>query len=88
HSRIELLVEFLEEFENLLARFEQSGPAAIIDSWTAHSSFANGRRLRINDGFREIEGVTRGLNPFGALRLETPDGKVEEVFSGDVISWK
>ncbi len=87
HSRIEILVEFLEEFENLLARFEKSGPATIIDLWTKNSSFANGRRLQINDGFRVIEGTTRGLNPFGALRLETWDGKIEDVYSGDVVSW-
>jgi BirA family transcriptional regulator, biotin operon repressor / biotin---[acetyl-CoA-carboxylase] ligase len=86
-SRIELFVEFLEELENLLMRFEKYGPAAIIESWTRDSSFANGRRLHINDGFRVIEGTTRGLNPFGALRLETWDGKIEEVYSGDVVSW-
>jgi BirA family biotin operon repressor/biotin-[acetyl-CoA-carboxylase] ligase len=87
HSRIEILVEFLEEFENLVARFEKSGPATIIDSWTQYSSFASGRRLQVNDGFRVIEGTTRGLNPFGALRLETWDGRIEEVYSGDVVSW-
>ena len=90
HSRIGLFVEFLEELENLLMRFEKYGTAAsavIIESWTSKSSFANGRRLEINDGFRTIEGTTRGLNPFGALRLETWDGKIEEVYSGDVVSW-
>ena len=87
YSRTELLVEFLEEFENLLTLFEQNGPPVLIDSWTKHSSFANGRRLQIHDGFRMIEGVTRGLNPFGALRLETADGKTEDVYSGDVVSW-
>ena len=87
HSRIEILVEFLEEFEVLLSEFEKSGPASIIEAWTKHSSFAVGRRLQINDGFHVIDGITRGLNPFGALRLETADGKIEEVYSGDVVSW-
>ena len=87
HSRIELLVDFLEEFESLLTRFESTGPLAIIDSWTRQSSFAYGRQLKVNDGFRVIDGITRGLNPFGALRLETQDGKIEEVYSGDVVSW-
>lgn len=87
HSRIELLVEFLEEMEILLTRFAQSGPSVIIDSWSRYSSFADGRLLKVNDGFRVIEGVTRGLNPFGAIRLETQDGKIEEVYSGDVVSW-
>jgi BirA family transcriptional regulator, biotin operon repressor / biotin---[acetyl-CoA-carboxylase] ligase len=87
HSRIEILVEFLEEFENLMARFERTGPATIVDAWILRSSFANGRRLQINDGFRLIDGITRGLNTFGALRLETQDGKIDEVYSGDVVAW-
>ena len=87
HSRIECLVEFLEEFENLLSNFEQTGPSAVIESWTRHSSFASGRRLKVNDGFRMIEGATRGLNASGAIRMETGNGKIQEVYSGDVVSW-
>jgi hypothetical protein len=34
-----------------------------------------------------MKGVTRGLNPFGALRLETADGAIQEIYSGDVIAW-
>jgi BirA family transcriptional regulator, biotin operon repressor / biotin---[acetyl-CoA-carboxylase] ligase len=87
HSRIDLFCEFLEEFESLFARFERGGPESIVEQWVAKSSFANGRRLKIDDGVRVIEGVTRGLNPLGALRLETSDGRMQEVYSGDVISW-
>jgi biotin-(acetyl-CoA carboxylase) ligase len=54
----------------------------------ALSSFANGRKLQVNDGVRVIEGTTRGLNRFGALRLEQKDGKIEEVYSGDVVHWE
>jgi BirA family biotin operon repressor/biotin-[acetyl-CoA-carboxylase] ligase len=85
HSRLELLVDFLEEFENLLTRFEQSGPATIIDAWTERSSFANGRRLQIHNGFHVISGITDGLNPFGALRLKTAEGAIEEVYSGEIV---
>jgi BirA family biotin operon repressor/biotin-[acetyl-CoA-carboxylase] ligase len=87
-SRIELLLEFFEEFECLRSDFEKRGAAAIIDRWTAHSSFANGRKLKVNDGTRVIDGITRGLNRFGALRLEQKDGKVEEIYSGDVVEWR
>src|SRR5262245_6425907 len=86
-SRIECLVEFLEEFENLLSQFDQGGPAAIIEPWTRFSSFASGRRLQVHDGFRMIEGVTRGLNASGAIRIETGNGAIEEVYSGDVVAW-
>src|SRR5947207_3248151 len=46
-----------------------------------------GRVIEIHDGVRQIKGVTRGLNALGALRVET-DGKIEEIYSGDVISWQ
>lgn len=87
-SRIEILLEFFEEFERLYSDFEKQGPAAIISQWTRHSSFANGRKLQINDGLRVIEGVTRGLNAFGALRMEQKGGSIEEVYSGDVVKWE
>jgi biotin-(acetyl-CoA carboxylase) ligase len=66
---------------------ERNGPDAILQSWTNHSSFANGRLLKVHDGVRTIQGVTRGLNPLGALRVETETGRIEEIYSGDVISW-
>jgi len=87
-SRIEILVDFLEEFEGLYTTFEQKGPRVIIDRWTRLSSFANGRKIEIHDGVRRIAGVTRGLNPLGALRVEQPDGRTEEVYSGHVVGWE
>jgi BirA family transcriptional regulator, biotin operon repressor / biotin---[acetyl-CoA-carboxylase] ligase len=87
-SRIEILADLLKEFEDLYLTFEQDGPRAIIDGWTRLSSFADGRKIVIHDGVRTISGVTRGLNPLGALRLEQPDGRTQEVYSGDVVSWE
>ncbi len=87
-SRIEILLEFFEEFENIYMEFERKGPHKIIEQWTSFSSFANGRRIEIHDGVRKIAGVTRGLNALGALRIEQKGGKLEEVYSGDVVSWE
>jgi BirA family biotin operon repressor/biotin-[acetyl-CoA-carboxylase] ligase len=87
-SRMEILVEFLEDFENLYSEFIRKGPAVVIDQWTRHSSFAHGRRLEVTDGMRTIAGLTRGLNPLGALRIEQKDGRIEEVYSGDVVHWE
>jgi BirA family biotin operon repressor/biotin-[acetyl-CoA-carboxylase] ligase len=87
-SRIEILLEFFEEFENIYMDFERKGPPGIIDQWTRFSSFGNGRRIEIHDGVRKIAGVTRGLNPLGALRIEQKGGRLEEVYSGDVVSWE
>ena len=51
------------------------------------NALSAGRVIEIHDGVRQIKGVTRGLNALGALRVET-DGKIEEIYSGDVISWQ
>jgi BirA family biotin operon repressor/biotin-[acetyl-CoA-carboxylase] ligase len=87
-SRLEILVELLKEFEDLYLTFERQGPRAIIDGWLRLSSFGNGRKIEIHDGVRRIAGVTRGLNPLGALRVEQSDGHIQEIYSGDVVSWE
>ena len=87
-SRIEILLEFFEQFENIYMEFERKGPAGIIERWTRFSSFANGRKIEIHDGVRKVAGVTRGLNPLGALRVEQKRGQVEEIYSGDVVAWE
>jgi BirA family biotin operon repressor/biotin-[acetyl-CoA-carboxylase] ligase len=86
-SRIEILLEFLEAFEVLVDRFERSGPESIVEQWMQNSTFGRGRFLKVDDGLRVVEGVTRGLNPFGALRLETAGGAIQEIYSGDVVFW-
>jgi BirA family transcriptional regulator, biotin operon repressor / biotin---[acetyl-CoA-carboxylase] ligase len=87
-SRLEILLEFFEEFENIYLDFERKGPRGIIDQWTRFSSFSNGRKIEIHDGVRKLSGVTCGLNPLGALRIEQKGGRIEEVYSGDVVSWE
>src|ERR1051325_7961193 len=87
-SRMEILLEFFQEFENIYMDFERKGPRGIIDQWTRFSSFANGRKIEIHDGVRKIAGITRGLNPLGALRIEQKGGRIEEVYSGDVVEWE
>jgi BirA family biotin operon repressor/biotin-[acetyl-CoA-carboxylase] ligase len=87
-SRIEILLEFCEDFERLYSEFDAKGPDAIISPWLRSSSFANGRKIEINDGVRVLKGTTRGLNPLGALKIEQNDGRLEEVYSGDVVHWE
>jgi BirA family biotin operon repressor/biotin-[acetyl-CoA-carboxylase] ligase len=65
-SRMEILIEFLEQLESLYFAFDKHGPDAVITPWSKASSFANGRSIEINDGMRVVRGVTRGLNAFGA----------------------
>jgi BirA family biotin operon repressor/biotin-[acetyl-CoA-carboxylase] ligase len=87
-SRVEILLEFFEQFEKIYLDFERKGPAGIVDQWTRFSTFANGRKIEIHDGVRKIAGTTRGLNRLGALRIEQKDGRIEDVYSGDLVSWE
>ena len=86
-SRLEILLEFLDQFEKLLERFYSEGPSAVVTEWTRYSSFADGMRVEIDVGDRIVEGITLGLNPFGALRVQTSAGRVEELYSGEVRNW-
>jgi BirA family biotin operon repressor/biotin-[acetyl-CoA-carboxylase] ligase len=65
---------------------ETDGAARTLKLWTARSSFAEGRRVRAALEGETIEGWTRGLEPDGALRVETDAGDVRTVRAGDVIA--
>src|SRR5689334_14764642 len=59
-------------------------PATVITEWQARSSYADGCAVRIENGDRPVEGVTRGLAPSGALIIETADGARREIVAGEV----
>jgi len=65
---------------------EATGPAAILRAWAAASSYAAGRRVRVTLNDEVIEGTTRGLEPDGALCVETEAGETEIVRAGDVVA--
>ena len=60
------------------------GKAATIRAWLAASSYAEGKRIRVTNGSENFEGVTRGLEPDGSLRIETGAGEIKAVRAGDV----
>ncbi|MDT7543032.1 MAG: BirA family transcriptional regulator [Acidobacteriota bacterium] len=63
------------------------GPQAIVRAWSAASTYAEGKRVRVALGGAEsIEGTTRGLEADGALRIETDDGTTRIVRAGDVTA--
>jgi BirA family transcriptional regulator, biotin operon repressor / biotin---[acetyl-CoA-carboxylase] ligase len=64
----------------------EGGAALIVREWQAASSFARERRVRIALGVETFEGITRGLEPDGALRVETRDGQTRIVRAGDVTA--
>ncbi|MGH9945428.1 MAG: biotin--[acetyl-CoA-carboxylase] ligase, partial [Pyrinomonadaceae bacterium] len=65
----------------------EGGEADITRAWADASSYAAGKLVRVALGAEEnIEGVTRGLEPDGALRVETEAGEIKIVRAGDVIA--
>jgi len=60
------------------------GATEIVRAWSANSSYATGRRVRVHTATRMFDGTTRGLEPDGALRVETAAGTIETVRAGDV----
>src|SRR5215207_7313182 len=62
------------------------GPAETLRDWQRHSSYAHNRRVRVALAAETFEGTTRGLDPDGALRVETDDGTTRIVRAGDVTA--
>jgi BirA family biotin operon repressor/biotin-[acetyl-CoA-carboxylase] ligase len=61
-----------------------SGQSEIIRDWSANSSYAEGKRVRVHAATDIFTGTTRGLEPDGALRVETSTGETRIVRAGDV----
>jgi len=84
HSRLELLMRLLRQFESDYNRFLREGPAWVVDSFQSVSSFAQGKRVRVSDGREEYTGTTAGLTAEGQLQVRREDGRTVAVLSGDV----
>jgi len=61
------------------------GAAEILREWQRRSTYARDRRVRVALAAETFEGTTRGLDPDGALRVETDAGEVRTVRAGDVM---
>jgi BirA family biotin operon repressor/biotin-[acetyl-CoA-carboxylase] ligase len=72
--------------ERYRALAEPDGPQQTLAEWTARSSFAHGKPVRVTLDREQLEGVTRGLEPDGALRVETERGEIKIIRAGDVTA--
>jgi BirA family transcriptional regulator, biotin operon repressor / biotin---[acetyl-CoA-carboxylase] ligase len=63
-----------------------NGEAEIIEEWSRRSSYAHNRHVRVALVKETFNGWTRGLEPDGALRVETEQGEIRIVRAGDVTS--
>jgi BirA family transcriptional regulator, biotin operon repressor / biotin---[acetyl-CoA-carboxylase] ligase len=76
--------------EALARRYEmlhtEQGCRQTIADWCAGSSYAYGRHVRVALPDQSFDGITRGLEPDGALRVETDAGEMKIVRAGDVTA--
>jgi BirA family biotin operon repressor/biotin-[acetyl-CoA-carboxylase] ligase len=83
-SRLELLSRLLREFETDYNRFLREGIAPVIERFQRITPFANGKRVRVDNGVHSYAGVTTGLSPEGLLLVKKYDGQIQAVIAGDV----
>jgi BirA family biotin operon repressor/biotin-[acetyl-CoA-carboxylase] ligase len=83
-SRLELLMRLLREFENDYNRFLREGSEGVLERFTAASSYAQGKRVRVSNGKESFTGITAGLASEGLLRVRRDNGQVVTIIAGDV----
>ncbi len=62
------------------------GREGLIRDLSNRSTYAKGKRVSVTSNDETFEGVTRGLESDGALRVETDAGEIRIVRAGDVTS--
>ncbi|MGB9431228.1 MAG: biotin--[acetyl-CoA-carboxylase] ligase [Candidatus Acidiferrum sp.] len=82
--RLELLVRLLTQFEGDYNRFLHEGPGFVVERFERVSSFARGRRVRVDTGAETYAGTTAGLSPEGLLLVARDNGPIVAVIAGDV----
>jgi len=82
-GRNELAGALIDEILLLLSNYHEVGFTTYRDEWVSHDAYAN-EPVRLLLVSKTKEGVARGVNEAGALRLDV-DGEIQ-VFSGGEIS--
>lgn len=82
-DREQILAALLDALSRWYSRFE---PGQIVDAWSNRSSYAIGKLVQVSNGDDVWQGTTCGVEPDGALRLQTSSGEIKLVRAGDVYS--
>ncbi|HET7108002.1 MAG TPA: biotin--[acetyl-CoA-carboxylase] ligase [Candidatus Acidoferrum sp.] len=88
HSRLEVLVKLLSQFETDYNRFLQEGAGYVVQRFELVSGFASGKRVRVDTGRETFVGMTDGLSAEGLLIVRREDGTSTTVIAGDVAEVK
>jgi BirA family biotin operon repressor/biotin-[acetyl-CoA-carboxylase] ligase len=83
-SREDMLAALAAAVDRLCGVLVEDGPNAILRMFEASSSYARGRRVRVEQEGGEILGVTHGLDESGFLIVEQDSGKLMKILTGGV----
>jgi BirA family transcriptional regulator, biotin operon repressor / biotin---[acetyl-CoA-carboxylase] ligase len=81
-SRVEIVARLLRHLDSYYNRFLSEGPDAIVARFSEVSSYARGKRVRVETASETYTGTTEGLEPGGLLRVRRDDGRVLPVIAG------
>lgn len=82
--REDLLIALVEAVERCCKILTEQGPRAIFEMFTRSSTYASGRRVRVDLKEQIIEGVTCGLDESGFLIVREDNGKETTILAGGV----
>ena len=82
HSRVEIVARLLRCLDSYYNCFLKDGPESVVARFTEVSSFARGKRVRVESPTETYTGTTDGLEPGGLLRVRRDDGRVLAVIAG------
>jgi BirA family biotin operon repressor/biotin-[acetyl-CoA-carboxylase] ligase len=79
----------LAALQSALARWysllhDSEGLEKIVAAWASRSSYASGKLVTVANGDEVWQGITRGIESDGALRLETESEGIKLARAGDV----
>ena len=86
HPRELLLATILERLEHWFTVLTEEGAAVVIDAWKAKPNIL-GQLVTVKTAGKpnSLSGLAKDLDDDGALLLETREGAVERIISGDLV---
>ena len=83
-AREPLLEAIVGRIERYYSMFLERGTPAIVEAFSRASSYARGKRVRVEGLDERLTGVTAGLDATGLLLLRTDKGETVPVVAGSV----
>jgi BirA family transcriptional regulator, biotin operon repressor / biotin---[acetyl-CoA-carboxylase] ligase len=84
YSREDLLIELLPAVDRFLNMLVEAGSRPVLDMFERRSSYARGKRVRVDRPEGVIIGTTAGLDDGGFLRVRRDEGGETLILAGGV----